>query len=58
MDALKREASKGRKLYMATGDYLEVTVDGDDVSVGGAKIVGTVAASNGIIHVIETVILP
>ncbi|WP_421765141.1 fasciclin domain-containing protein [Ekhidna sp.] len=58
IDALKREAKKGRKLYMATGDYLEVTVDGDDVSVGGAKIVGTVAASNGIIHVIEKVILP
>ncbi len=58
IDALKREARKGRKLYMATGDYLEVTVDGEDVMVGGAKIVGTVAASNGIIHVIEQVILP
>ena len=58
IDALKREAKKGRKIYMATGDYLEVTVDGDDVSVGGAKIVGTVPASNGIIHVIEKVILP
>ncbi|WP_420578261.1 fasciclin domain-containing protein [Ekhidna sp.] len=58
LDALKREAKKGRKIYMATGDYLEVTVDGDDVSVGGAKIVGTVPASNGIIHVVEKVILP
>lgn len=58
MDALKREAEKGRKLYMATGDYLEVVVDGEDVSVGGAKIVGTVPASNGIIHVVEKVILP
>ena len=58
IDALKKEARKGRKIYMATGDYLEVVVDGDDVSVGGAKIVGTVAASNGIIHVIEKVILP
>lgn len=58
MDALRREARKGRKLYMATGDYLEVIVDGDDVMVGGAKIVGTVPASNGIIHVIEKVILP
>ncbi|WP_424964355.1 fasciclin domain-containing protein [Ekhidna sp.] len=58
IDALKREAEKGRKIYMATGDYLEVTVDGDEVSVAGAKIVGTVPASNGIIHVIEKVILP
>lgn len=58
LDALKREAKKGRKLYMATGDYLEVTVEGEDVMVGGAKIVATVPASNGIIHVIEKVILP
>ncbi len=58
IEALKREAKKGRKLYMATGDYLEVTMDGDNISVAGAKIVGTVAASNGIIHVIENVILP
>lgn len=58
IEALKREAEKGRKLYMATGDYLEVVVDGDEVSVGGARIVGSVPASNGIIHVIEKVILP
>lgn len=58
LEALKREASKGRKLYMATGDYLEVKVDGDKVTVGGAEIVATVPASNGIIHVIEKVILP
>ncbi len=58
IDALKREAKKGRKLYMATGDYLDVIVDGDNVSVGGAKIVASVPASNGIIHVIEKVILP
>jgi len=56
--ALQREAKKGRKLYMATGDYLEVTSDGDKVTVGGATIVATVPASNGIIHVIEKVILP
>lgn len=58
IEALKREAEKGRKLYMATGDYLEVNVDGDNVIVGGAKIIGSVPASNGIIHVIEMVILP
>lgn len=56
--ALKKEARKGRKLYMATGDYLEVTVDGDDVYVGGAKIIGTIHTSNGIINVVDSVILP
>ncbi|MFH6984632.1 fasciclin domain-containing protein [Marinoscillum sp. 108] len=56
LEALKREASKGRKIYMATGDYLEVKVDGDNVSVGGANILATISTSNGIIHVIDKVI--
>ena len=58
IEALKKEARKGRKLYMATGDYLEVTVEGEDVFVNGCKIIGTIQTSNGIINVIETVILP
>lgn len=56
--ALKKEASKGRKLYMATGDYLEVKVDGEEVTVGGAKVIATIATSNGIINVVDQVILP
>lgn len=57
LEALKKESRKGRKIYMATGDYLEVQVDGEDVSVGGAKILGTISTSNGIIHVVDQVIL-
>jgi uncharacterized surface protein with fasciclin (FAS1) repeats len=57
ISGLKREAEKGRKLYMATGEYLEVTVEGKDVFVAGAKIVATIPTSNGIIHVIEQVII-
>lgn len=56
--ALKKEAKKGRKLYMATGDYLEVTAEGDDVFVDGKKILGTIYTSNGVINVIDEVILP
>ena len=55
---LKKEAKKGRKIYMATGDYLEVTVEGDDVFVDGKKILATIPTSNGIINVIDEVILP
>ncbi len=55
---LKKEAQKGRKLYMATGDYLEVTVEGDDVFVDGKKVLGSIQTSNGIINVIDEVILP
>lgn len=58
VDALKREASKGRKIYMATGDYLEVVVEGDKVFVGGAEILSTIPTSNGVIQVVNKVILP
>lgn len=57
-EALKKEARKGRKLYMATGDYLEIIVDGDNIIVGGAKIIGTIQTSNGVINVVDKVILP
>ena len=58
IEALKKEARKGRKLYMATGDYLEVTMEGDDVYVHGIKVIASVQTSNGIINVIDDVILP
>ncbi len=57
-EALKKEARKGRKLYMATGDYLEVIVDGDDITVGGAKVIASIQTSNGVINVVDQVILP
>jgi len=56
-DGLKKEASKGRKIYMANGDYLSVRVEGDDIYVGGAKILATIPTSNGIINVVDAVIL-
>lgn len=55
---LLKEAKKGRKIYTATGEYLEVTVDGEDIYVAGAKILGEVATSNGYIMVVDKVILP
>ena len=48
----------GQQLYQATGIYIKVERIGDDVYVGGAKILGSVDASNGIVHVVDTVILP
>jgi uncharacterized surface protein with fasciclin (FAS1) repeats len=58
IDKLKIEAFKGRKLYMATGDYLEVTTEGEDVFVNGIKVLASVQTSNGIVNVIDEVILP
>jgi len=56
--ALKKEARKGRKIYTAAGDYLEVVVEGETITVGGAKILGTIQTSNGVINVVDKIILP
>ncbi len=58
IEDLKKEAAKGRKLYMATGDYLDVTTEGDDVFVNGIKVEASIYTSNGVINVINDVILP
>lgn len=55
---LAKEAEKGRKLYMASGKYLEVVKKADGIYVGGTKILKTVKVSNGWIHVIGDVLLP
>lgn len=57
-EGLKKEARKGRKIYTATGDYFEVVVNGDEITVAGAKILATIPTSNGIINVVDKVILP
>lgn len=55
---LTKNAEKGRQLYMASGEYVDVTKDGEDIYVGGTKILATVKVSNGLIHIIEDLILP
>jgi len=55
---LEKEAKKGRKLYMASGKYLEVVKKEDGLYVGGTKILKTVKASNGWIHVVGDVLVP
>lgn len=55
---LKKEAKKGRKLYMASGKYLVVENNEGEISVGGTKILKTVQVSNGWIHVIDDVLVP
>jgi len=55
---LKKEAKKGRKLYMASGKYLDVENKDGEIYVGGTKILKTVQVSNGWIHVIDDVLVP
>lgn len=58
IDMLEKNVKKGRSLYMASGENVEVRKEGEDLIVGGAKIVGSVKVSNGWVHVVEDVILP
>ncbi|AMV37784.1 fasciclin domain-containing protein [Planctomyces sp. SH-PL62] len=49
----------GKSVKSVQGGEIKVTVDGDDVKVNDAKVVKTdVKCSNGVIHVIDTVIMP
>lgn len=58
IDMLEKNVEKGRSLYMASGENVEVRKEGEDFIVGGAKIIGSVKVSNGWVHIVEDVILP
>ncbi len=49
---------KFKKLGQAGGENIPVEVKGEDVYVGGAKIIASIPAGNGIVHVVDKVILP
>ena len=48
----------GQSISMANGGNVKIGVAGNKVTVNGANIVATVTATNGIIHVIDGVLLP
>ena len=54
----KEFLKKFKKLGQASNENVTVEVIGDDVFVGGAKILASVPAGNGIVHVVDKVILP
>lgn len=58
VETLIKNVEKGRSLYMASGENVSVTKEGDDIYVGGVKIVASVKVSNGWVHVTEDLILP
>jgi uncharacterized surface protein with fasciclin (FAS1) repeats len=47
----------GMDLYQATGHYIKVEVRDDGTYVNGAKILGSVPATNGVVHVVDKVFL-
>lgn len=49
----------GQMLKTVQGDSLEVQIKGEEVTVEGAKVaMADVEASNGVVHVIDSVLLP
>lgn len=47
----------GASIYLATGHYVKVEVKDGETYVNGAKILGSVDASNGVVHVVDKVFL-
>jgi uncharacterized surface protein with fasciclin (FAS1) repeats len=51
--------AKGAKPATVNGQMLDIALRGSDVYVDGARVVKTdIVASNGVIHVIDAVVLP
>jgi uncharacterized surface protein with fasciclin (FAS1) repeats len=48
----------GQKLFMASGHYIDVEINDEGTFVNGSKIMATIDASNGVVHVVEDVFLP
>lgn len=53
----KEQLAKGMNVYLATGQYVQSEEKDGEVYVNGAKILGTVDASNGVVHVVDKVFL-
>jgi len=54
----KEFLKKFKKVGQANGQDAIIEVKGDDVYVGGAKILASIKGGNGIVHVVDKVILP
>ncbi|MCL4115449.1 UNVERIFIED_CONTAM: hypothetical protein GTU68_006685 [Idotea baltica] len=54
----KEFLKKFKKLGQANNGYVKVEVVDGEPMIGGAKILGSVKAGNGIVHVIDKVLLP
>jgi uncharacterized surface protein with fasciclin (FAS1) repeats len=48
----------GDTLGMANGAKATIRVEGDQIWINDAKVIATVPAENGMLHVIDTVLLP
>lgn len=54
----KEYLNNGQTIGMANGDNVTIGINGDDVTVNGNKVLAIVPASNGIIYIVDGVLLP
>lgn len=52
------DLTDGMTLSMADGGSVTIKKSGEEITVDGAKVVASVRGSNGIVHVVDAVILP
>jgi uncharacterized surface protein with fasciclin (FAS1) repeats len=48
----------GQVLGMANGGKAEIRRDGEAITINGARVLASIPASNGMVHVIDAVLLP
>lgn len=53
----KNQLTEGRQIYLATGQYVDVEIKDGETYVNGAKVLASIPASNGVIHVVDKVFL-
>lgn len=53
-----KDLKDGQQLGMADGTKVTVHVEGDKVKIGNANVIGSASAANGIVHIVDAVILP
>ena len=57
--AMAADLEDGQELTTVQGGKLKVAINGDNVMIGDAKVtMADVAASNGVVHVIDKVLMP
>jgi uncharacterized surface protein with fasciclin (FAS1) repeats len=57
--AMSSDLSDGQEVKTVNGKSVKVSIDGKTVMIGDAKVISAdVAATNGVIHVIDTVLIP
>ncbi len=57
--AMAADLSDGQELETVNGETLTVSIDGDTVMIGDATVTqADIEASNGVIHAIDTVLMP